>query len=231
LPSPAVNILPEAASKERPRIAIADYGIGNRYSVQKALELVGANAVLTDEAKELMEADGLVLPGVGAFGPAMERLQATGLDILIRRVAALGRPVLGICLGEQLLFDGSEEGGWNRGLGLIPGIVQEIELPIRPNIGWRQVSIEEPDPIFTGLADNNYFYHLHQYAAQAVGSGSVLAYSHLPYADDPDYKVPTLVRHGTVYGMQFHPEKSGSAGLRLLKNFVDQCCNNRTKLQ
>jgi cyclase len=215
----------------RPRIALVDYGSGNRYSVQKALERVGADAAVTDSPEELAAADGVVLPGVGAFGPAMQRLNETGLGEAMRRLAGLGKPILGICLGEQLLFNGSHEQGWCRGLGLIEGMVQEIELPTRPNIGWRQVSVEQPEELAANVPDMAYFYHLHQYAAAASCQADVVASTHLPYVGNPGYQVPTIVRHGNVYGTQFHPEKSSVEGLSLLKNFVNLCLTSKTGLQ
>jgi imidazole glycerol-phosphate synthase subunit HisF len=207
----------------RPNIAIVDYGMGNRYSVQKALERAGADSVITGDFDELSDASGVVLPGVGAFQPAMERLREAGLDHAIRRLANLGKPILGICLGEQLLFDGSEEGEPYPGLGLIPGIIQEIELPTKPNIGWRTVGFTQTDPLLVGLPDNDYFYHLHQYAARPIDTTTTLASSQLPYAANPAYQAVSIVRHGSVYGTQFHPEKSSVAGQRLLRNFVDLC--------
>jgi len=215
----------------RPHIALVDYGTGNRYSVQKALEYIGADVTLTDDSKELVVADGVVLPGVGAFQPVMERLQETGLDRAIRRLAALGKPVLGICLGEQLLFDSSREAGWCQGLGLIPGVVQELELPILPNIGWREVRVEQPDPLIANLTEEAYFYHLHQYAAVAAQGNNVVASTRLPYRENPVYEATSIVRHQSLYGVQFHPEKSGATGLDLLKNFADICLTKKTSLQ
>lgn len=202
----------------KPRITLVDYGAGNRYSVQKALERVGADVALSDDVEELAAADGLVLPGVGAFGPAMERLNETGLAQAIKKFSALGKPILGICLGEQLLFDGSEEQGWTPGLGLIPGTVQEIGLPTRPNIGWREVTAWKGQ-LAAGLSGPTYFYHLHQYAA-ITDQANVIAATRLPYQADTAYQIASAVRRGNTYGVQFHPEKSGPAGLNLLKNFV-----------
>lgn len=203
-----------------PGIAIIDYGVGNRYSAQQALRKVGADAIITADAEELAEADGVVLPGVGAFGPAMDRLQAAGLDIVLKRLAAAGKPMLGICLGEQLLFDGSEEAGRHEGLGLIEGQVMAIELPIKPNIGWREVDSGQP----------GYFYHVHEYAAVPVNEGTIAGRTSLPYPDNPDYRITSMVRQGNIYGVQFHPEKSGAAGLRLLRNFVEVSANTQAGL-
>ena len=192
-------------------IAIADYGVGNRYSVEQALRKVGAQAMVTADAEELAHADGIVLPGVGAFGPAMERLRSIGLDVELKRLAFANKPILGICLGEQLLFDGSEEAGWNDGLGIFSGKVREIDLPARLNIGWRDVYANRPE----------YFYHTHQYAANPAMEAIVAGWTNLPYADDPYYRIASVIRSGNIHGVQFHPEKSGSAGLRLLRNFVE----------
>lgn len=197
-----------------PAIAIMDYGVGNRYSVQKALEKIGARASLTADRDELAEADGIILPGVGAFGPAMERLRSAGLDIELRRMAAAGKPILGICLGEQLLFDSSQEADWQEGLGLLAGQVREIETPIKPNIGWRQV---RHSPSQRG----SYYYYAHEYAARPPTDRNVLAWTALPSPDDWGYQIPATMQRDNICGVQFHPEKSGKAGLRLLQHFVE----------
>jgi cyclase len=196
------------ALDENPTVAIVDYGVGNRFSVQQALRKVGAIAPITADTDKLAEADGIVLPGVGAFQPAMEQLRTTGLDVALKRLAKAGKPILGICLGEQLLFDGSEEDGWCDGLGLLRGRVGAIETPIKPNIGWRQVR-------------SGYFYHAHEYAARPDDQEDVIGRTFLPYSGNPDYQVPSIVCRHNVYGTQFHPEKSGQDGLRLLRNFVE----------
>jgi cyclase len=229
--SPMVRQATSVYATPRPHIALVDYGTGNRYSVQKAFEYIGANVALTDGSEELAAADGVVLPGVGAFQPAMQRLQETGLSKVICRLAALGKPILGICLGEQLLFDGSREAGWCQGLGLIPGVVQELELPILPNIGWREVNVEQPDRLTANLPEQAYLYHLHQYAATAAQETDVLASTRLPYQENPAYQATSIVKHRNVYGVQFHPEKSGTPGLDLLKNFVNICLTMKTSLQ
>lgn len=212
---------------EKPLIAIVDYDSGNRRSIEQALQKVGALTTVTGDGDEIAMADGIVLPGVGAFRPAMERLDERGLTRLLRRLAASGKPLLGICLGEQLLFDSSEEDGWRAGLGLLSGQVREIETPLRPNIGWRAISLNKADPLSKGIASNDYFYHLHQYAAIPTNLNSVIAQAPLPNRDNPDYQVSTIVGRKNIYGVQFHPEKSGPAGLRLLRNFVELCVEGR----
>lgn len=206
-------------SASSPRISIVDYGTGNRQSVKQALRRTGAYAEVTADSDELAASDGIVLPGVGAFQPAMENLREGGLDKVLRRLAELGKPILGICLGEQLLFDSSEEGGWSEGLGLIPGLVQEINTNIRPNIGWRKVDITTRDDLVKGLAEEEYFYHLHQYAASPAAN-SIMGQTAMTGINFMGTPITTVVRDGNLCGVQFHPEKSSAAGLRLLENFV-----------
>jgi imidazole glycerol-phosphate synthase subunit HisF len=208
-------------SAARPALAIVDYGVGNRYSVRMALERIGAKASVTAGNDELTQADGIVLPGVGTFQAAMDRLQSAGLDTVLRRLAAVGKPILGICLGEQLLFDGSEEAGWREGLGLIGGRVLEIETPVRPNMGWRQVNAK---------GSGNYFYHAHRYAVRPASEETVTGWTSLPYGADPDYRIPGMVRRGNILGVQFHPEKSGIAGLRLLRDFAEISAGDQARL-
>ncbi len=220
LPSPAPREGKKIVGKNS-RIAIVDYGTGNRYSIKQALKSVGAAAEVTGSENELAAADGIVLPGVGAFQPAMDRLQQSGLDEALRRLTKLGKPILGICLGEQLLFDGSSEDGQRDGLGLISGQVREIETDLKPNIGWRNTSsVSRRDKLLVGLTGRDYFYHLHQYAAVPAEQGNITAWTELPSSAEDDYRIPSAVSAANVYGVQFHPEKSGEQGLRLLENFV-----------
>jgi imidazole glycerol-phosphate synthase subunit HisH len=201
-------------------IAIVDYGMGNRRSVQKALERVGARALISADHDELRTADGLVVPGVGAFPKAMENLHASGLVNAIREHADAGRPLLGICLGMQLLFDSSEELGSTDGLGLIPGDVSWLDggcLRI-PHIGWNEVSVERASPLTDGLpAGGCPFYHVHSLAAHPRESRDVVG------TCDYGERFATIVARGSVHGVQFHPEKSSAHGLRLLANFVRLC--------
>ncbi|MDE3130123.1 MAG: imidazole glycerol phosphate synthase subunit HisH [Acidobacteriota bacterium] len=205
-------------SGPRPRIAIVDYGMGNRRSVEKALEHVGAQAVVARDRHELERANALVLPGVGAFPRAMENLQRFGLDTLLRERAAAGAPLLGICLGMQLLFDSSaEHGGRTSGLGLIAGEVLALDAgTLRvPHIGWNAVRLERASPLTAALAAGGApFYHVHSYAAHPAEPQDIVATTE--YGE----RFATIVEHGSVYGTQFHPEKSSQDGLALLGSFV-----------
>jgi imidazole glycerol-phosphate synthase subunit HisH len=199
-------------------VGIVDYGMGNRRSVEKALERVGARVHLTGDHDALNDADGLIVPGVGAFPAAMDRLRAQGLDELIVRRAQAGTPVLGLCLGMQLLFDRSVELGGDEGLGLLPGEVVSLEpepptLKI-PHIGWNVVSMTRESPLTDGLPDRCAFYHVHSFVARAAEAGDVLGRG--------DYGGPfvSIVARDPIYGVQFHPEKSSTHGLALLRNFT-----------
>jgi glutamine amidotransferase len=206
------------------RIAIVDYGMGNRRSVQKAFEHVGAEARITRDHGELRDADGLVVPGVGAFPVAMRNLHELGLTELIDDYAGQSRPVLGICLGMQLLFDSSEELGSTAGLGLIAGEVRWLQTDgLRiPHIGWNEVRFERPAPLLSGLPRGGCpFYHVHSLAPWPRSSEDVLATCE--YGE----RFPTVVGRGSVLGVQFHPEKSSAHGLRLLENFT-RICAERT---
>jgi imidazole glycerol-phosphate synthase subunit HisH len=205
---------------ERPRIAVVDYGMGNRRSVQKALEHVGAVATITRDHGELTNADGLVVPGVGAFPLAMRNLTELDLAPLIRRRALQRTPLLGICLGMQLLFDRSQEIEATAGLGLIAGEVTPLDaggLRI-PHIGWNEVSFERDSPLTVGLpAGGCPFYHVHSLVARP--SDSACRVGTTVYGE----RFATLVARDSVFGVQFHPEKSSLHGLALLRNFVDLC--------
>jgi glutamine amidotransferase len=206
-------------SAAAPAIAIADYGMGNRRSVEKALEHVGARAWITRDLDELRAADGLVVPGVGAFPEAMRRLRELGLDQLIAARAEEGAPVLGICLGLQLLFDSSVELGGAEGLGLLPGSVTQLrtgELKL-PHIGWNLVRWHRTSPLTAGLPDQCAFYHVHTFAPRPADEGHVLGTS--------EYGEPfvSAVERDPLFGVQFHPEKSSAHGLRLLENFASIC--------
>jgi glutamine amidotransferase len=204
----------------RPRVAVLDYGMGNRRSVQKALEHVGAIAIITRDHDELDSVDGLVVPGVGAFPLAMRNLIELDLAPLIRRRALQRTPLLGICLGMQLLFDGSQELEATAGLGLLPGEVTPLDAGgLRvPHIGWNEVSFERDSPLTAGLpAGGCPFYHVHSLVARPSDSG------HLVGATVYGERFATLVARDSVFGVQFHPEKSSLHGLALLRNFVDLC--------
>jgi glutamine amidotransferase len=183
--------------------------MGNLRSVEKALEHVGARATIGAGPDEIRAADGLILPGVGAFPRAIERIRATGLDGLIAERAAAGTPILGICLGLQLLFERSDELGGADGLGLLPGAVTALDAPGLkvPHIGWEPVRWERESRLTAGIASETPFYFVHSFAVR-------------PAAEDT---LGTAAYGDNVFGVQFHPEKSSAAGLRLLANFAGIC--------
>jgi imidazole glycerol phosphate synthase glutamine amidotransferase subunit len=206
-------------STPRPRITLLDYGAGNVRSVAKAFEHEGADVHLTDDPAEARAADRLVLPGQGHFGQCMTRLEESGLADAVREVVADGRPFLGICVGMQLLYEGSEEAPGVRGLGLLPGMVEKLrtDLPL-PHVGWNSVEFirhAEADPVLAGVAgpEPRWFYHVHSFAVQRSDGADVLGRC--------TYEVPfaSIVGRGNVWGIQFHPEKSQEDGLRILGNF------------
>lgn len=195
-------------------IAVVDYGVGNLHSVRRALEHNGARVAVTGDQDELARADGVVLPGVGAFGPALRRLEQGGLGRRLVELAARGVPLLGVCLGYQLLFEESEEDGRHTGLGLLAGRVREVQGAERlPVIGWCRVRQTEFSPLWAGLEDGSYFYFVHSYtpdgARDAIGRSD-----HSPAAAAGRLK---------VMGTQFHPELSSTAGLRVYANFLAVC--------
>jgi len=201
------------------RIAILDYGMGNLRSVEKALERVGAEAVVTHDPDAVRDADGLILPGVGAFAKAMERINELRLDRLIDERLAAGTPVLGICLGFQLLFDSSTELGGAAGLGVVDGEVRGLDAPGLkvPHIGWEPVSWARPSPLIEGIDEATPFYFVHSFAPHPTSGDDVLATAlH-------GERFVCAVERAPVYGVQFHPEKSSAAGLRLLANFTNVC--------
>lgn len=202
------------------RIGVIDYGMGNRRSVEKGLERVGATVALTSDHQALRDCDGLVLPGVGAFPQAMRNLDALGLPELIRDLVETGTPLLGICLGMQLLFDTSEELGGAAGLGLIGGEVTRLETGgLRvPHIGWNEVRLERASPLTGELPEGGCpFYHVHSFAARPRDPEHVIGTTE--YGE----RFATIVGRDGVYGVQFHPEKSSRHGLRLLHGFVGAC--------
>jgi glutamine amidotransferase len=205
-----------------PTIAVVDYGMGNRRSVQKALEHLGARAAITRDHDELRAADALVVPGVGAYPLAMRNLHDLGLAELVRSRAADNTPILGICLGMQLLFERSEELEPTAGLGLIRGEVTWLStggLRI-PHIGWNEVAFERDCPLLDGLpAAGCPFYHVHSLAARPASDADVVATTE--YGE----RFATMVAHGSVFGVQFHPEKSSGHGLRMLQSFVGLCAD------
>jgi glutamine amidotransferase len=195
-------------------IAIVDYGMGNRRSVEKALEYVGARPQLTGDHDVIRAADGIVVPGVGAFPEAMRRFRAAGLDELIRERADAGVPVLGLCLGMQLLFETSDEHEGATGLALLPGRVTALRAPRIPHIGWNLVTFERPSVLTEGLGDAAAFYHVHSLAPEPAVAEDVVGRGE--YGE----RFVSIVERGNVMGVQFHPEKSSRDGLALLRNFT-----------
>jgi glutamine amidotransferase len=202
-----------------PRIAVVDYGMGNRRSVEKALERVGASAFVSRDHAQLQAADGLLLPGVGAFPAAMATIRELGLDELLRERAAAGTPLFGSCMGMQLLFERSEEHGGADGLGLLRGEVRTLLAPELklPHIGWSEVGWRRRSALNEGLPDPAFLYHVHSFVAYPADPEVVLGTAE--YGDI----FPAVVEHGNIYGAQSHPEKSSTHGLRLLGNFVGIC--------
>jgi imidazole glycerol-phosphate synthase subunit HisH len=201
-------------------IAVVDYGMGNRRSVEKALEHVGARAIVTSEPARLRGVAGLVVPGVGAFPRAMQRLRELGLDELLRERLAAGTPVLGICLGMQLAFERSSEQGGSEGLGVLAGEVGPLQAEglKLPHIGWSEVRFaNRRSRLLADLPARCAFYHVHSYAPVPANAEDLLGTAEYggPFA--------TAVERGSFYGVQFHPEKSSAAGLRLLANFARIC--------
>ncbi|MFI5258182.1 MAG: imidazole glycerol phosphate synthase subunit HisH [Candidatus Limnocylindrales bacterium] len=196
------------------KVAVLDYGAANMVSITRALAAVGAEVGVAAESSAFAGVDALVVPGVGAAGPATDHLRDRGLLEPLRAWILAGKPCLGICLGYQLLFDVSEEGGALT-LGLLPGrTVGLVDAPTLPHIGWNSVEFARNHPLFDGIPDGSFFYFVHSYAPQPVDRSIVLATTThgRPFA--------SAVARGSLYGLQFHPEKSSDAGLRLLGNFA-----------
>ena len=206
-------------------IAILDYGMGNLHSVSKAVERLGYEYKFVSTAEELLAADGMILPGVGAFGDAMKNLLELNLVEPIRQFAASGKPLVGICLGMQLLFDSSTEHGENEGLGLLPGRIERFAGDYKvPHMGWNRLSFLQDNRIFTGV-EQGYVYFVHSYFLQPTEESRPVLLATADYYQE----VPAIVGKGNVYGMQFHPEKSGTVGMKLLQNFAELCETARTK--
>lgn len=200
------------------KIVIIDYGLGNLASVNNALKKLGIPSVISDSPKDISSAKGLILPGVGAAGKGMENIQARGFEALIKDQVSKGIPLLGICLGMQLLFTSSEEGNTDC-LDLIDGKVQRFATELKvPQIGWNQVSISSNSKILNGIPQNSYFYFVHSYFCKPKNTSLITG------ATTYDVAFCSVVEKGTVFGSQFHPEKSGDAGLQLLRNFWEVVC-------
>jgi len=198
-------------------IAVIDYGVGNLHSVQKAVEHVGGNSVVTNDAGVILGAEKVILPGVGAFKDGMQGLEDRQLIAVIKEAVGSGKHFLGICLGMQLLFDESEEQGWARGLGLLPGKVIPFQQPgIKiPQIGWNQLTLKKPSPLLTGIQTGEYVYFNHSYYCEPDSKDPLLATTHYSVA------FASVVSHENVFGVQFHPEKSQLVGQTILKNFIE----------
>jgi glutamine amidotransferase len=195
---------------------IIDYGMGNLRSVEKALAAAGGQPRLSADPDVVRQAEHLILPGVGAFGDAMENLRSSGLDRAILEAVGAGRPLLGLCLGLQLLFGESEEFGQHQGLSLIPGKVRKFQgsgLRV-PHVGWNQIEGIRQDPLLGGIADGAYFYFVHSYYVEPDNAGDVLCRT------EYGRSFCSVARRGNVWGAQFHPEKSQAAGRQLLRNFL-----------
>lgn len=203
-------------------IAIIDYGVGNLFSVEKAFAAIGEDVKVTGEAEDLKIADKLVLPGVGAFGDCMKNLKATGLVPVIMEQIANKKPLLGICVGLQILFEGSEESPNVKGLGIFKGMVRRINAPQLkiPHMGWNAVAMQNAEcrmqnDLFNGLKEKPYFYFVHSYHAVPEDKNLIAA------TTDYGETLTAAVAKDNIYATQFHPEKSGDVGLQLLKNFVN----------
>ena len=197
------------------QLAIIDYGVGNLRSVEKAFAATGCDAVVSGDAEVLLAAERLVLPGVGAFGACMKALTERGFDELVRERVAKGTPLLGVCVGMQLLFETSDEFGSTRGLGLLRGRVRRFsDDVVVPHVGWNQVDQIRAHPLFNGVANGSFFYFVHSYFCEPIEAPVI--------AGQTEYAVnyASVVAHENVCGVQFHPEKSQAAGLRLLQNFA-----------
>ena len=197
------------------KIVIVDYGMGNLHSVNKAIAAVGGDPVISSDAAVIAQADKLILPGVGAFGDCMANLQRSGLVPILQKYLHSGRPFLGICLGMQVLFDGSDEAPGVKGLGYFQGQVRRLNTAFKiPHMGWNKLEMQHDCPILRNMPEESYVYFVHSY--QAVVPDEYLA----AYVEYGPAKIPAMVYDGrTVYGAQFHPEKSGEIGLQILRNF------------
>ncbi len=203
-------------------LTIIDYGIGNLRSIEKACQRVGADVLRTDDPQAIREAERLVLPGVGAFAACMHEVRDRDLEGPILDAIAAGTPFLGVCVGMQMLFDAGHEKGVHEGLGVLPGTVEHFhdadggtaEDLVVPHMGWNAIEPTRPHPLLSGLDDPAYVYFVHSYHPVAENADDVLATAH--YGHD----FPAVVQRENVHGVQFHPEKSQSVGLRLLENFA-----------
>lgn len=200
-------------------IAIINYGVGNLFSLKSSLAYLGLDAVVTADPEEIQAADRIILPGVGAFADAKAKLEATGLIPLIKSEAEAGKPLLGICLGMQLLFDKSLEYGTHEGLGLIHGtvapITADLQEPLKvPHMGWNALHFTRPDPLFRYVMEGDYVYYVHSFYAMDCAADTIAT-------SEYGVTVTGAVGKGKIYGTQFHPEKSGKVGLAILSAFAE----------
>jgi glutamine amidotransferase len=200
----------------RPPVALLDYGVGNLHSAAKALDRAGAEVRVVPTVAEAAGAAGLVVPGVGAYGACLTGLGSAGGAAAVATWLGGGRPLLGICVGMQLLFEASEEGPVADGVGVVPGKIRRLTGPVKiPHIGWDEVTVRPGSRLFAGLGDGTRFYFVHSYAPEADGEA-------VAAVCDYGGRFAAAVEHGNLFGTQFHPEKSGAAGLTLLANFVNE---------
>ena len=200
-------------------IVIIDYGMGNLSSVKNALNFLGLESKISSDEEEIRNANGLILPGVGAFPDAMDNIERLSLDKIIREEVAKNKPLIGICLGMQLLFENGFEGLERKGLGLLKGSIVKMEDDKKnnikiPHIGWNNLIYNKKDELFNSIEEGKFVYYVHSYFVQGYNDEDLVAYSE--YGEN---KIPSMVRCNNVMGAQFHPEKSGTVGLTILKNF------------
>ena len=204
-------------------IAVIDYGVGNLFSLTASLKYLGAETVVTNRSEDIVKADRIILPGVGAFEDAAAKLRATGLVDTIMNETAAGKPLLGICLGMQLLFEESHEYGVHKGLGLIKGTVASIDEDLKkqgitdlkvPHIGWNALDFKEDEPLFKYIKQGDCVYYVHSFYGRDCEESTIATSMY-------GIKITGAVRNGSVYGTQFHPEKSGDVGLNILRAFME----------
>lgn len=195
-------------------IAMVDYGIGNLRSIQKALEFIGLEGVITSDKDLILGSQGIILPGVGAFPDAMDNLKTSGMDLVLKEAKQGGKPILGICLGMQLLFEESEEVRPCKGLGFIRGKIKKLYGDIKvPHMGWNSINIVKDNGILKDIKEDSFVYFVHSFYAEMGSEEDLIAQCNY------GIKVPAVIARGNVYGTQFHPEKSGDIGIQILKNF------------
>jgi imidazole glycerol-phosphate synthase subunit HisH len=211
--------------KNRANVLVVDYGMGNIRSIQNALIRLGCLVRTSDRAEDILSADAIILPGVGAFGEAMANIEARNIAFPLSEAVKKKRtPLLGICLGMQLLADTSEEGGSTKGLSLIPGDVRRIQVEKNfrlPHIGWNSIKLYQPTPLFNGIREGDSFYFVHSY--HFVGKSD-----HIAATTDHGSEIVASVQHENVFGVQFHPERSQNKGFLLLNNFISYIHENNT---